>query len=112
MPIHDPITGRTLGAVDLTCWRRDAESLLLTLARSTAERIQHALLADSGLHELELLQAYRRTSRQMAGIVFAITSDAVMLNDFARTLLDPADQAALLAHAAKVAEDVPPGRHW
>jgi sigma-54 dependent transcriptional regulator, acetoin dehydrogenase operon transcriptional activator AcoR len=94
VPISHPITGRTVGAVDLTCWRRDAESLLLTLAKSTAEQIQQMLLADSALHELELFQAYRRTCRRMAGIVFAMTSDAVMLNDHARAVLDPADQAA------------------
>jgi transcriptional regulator of acetoin/glycerol metabolism len=112
VPIHHPITGRTVGAVDLTCWRKDAESLLLTLAKSTADRIQQAMLADSGLHELELLQAYRRTCRQMAGIVFAITNDAVMLNDRARAVLNPADQAALLSQAAKASGDVAPGRRW
>jgi sigma-54 dependent transcriptional regulator, acetoin dehydrogenase operon transcriptional activator AcoR len=112
VPIHHPITGRTVGAVDLTCWRKDAESLLLTLAKATAEQIQQALLADSGLHELELLQAYRRTCRRMAGIVFALTSDAVMLNDHARAELDPVDQAALLAHATQAAEELAPGPRW
>ncbi|MEO8889529.1 MAG: GAF domain-containing protein [Jatrophihabitantaceae bacterium] len=112
VPIHHPITGRTVGAVDLTCWRKDAESLLLTLAKATAEQIQQALLADSGLHELELLQAYRRTCRRMAGIVFAVTSDAVMLNDHARSELDPSDQAALLAHASRSIEKLEPGPRW
>ena len=37
VPIHHPVTGRLLGAVDLTCWRKDAGSLLLTLAKTTAE---------------------------------------------------------------------------
>jgi sigma-54 dependent transcriptional regulator, acetoin dehydrogenase operon transcriptional activator AcoR len=110
VPIYHPTSGRTLGAVDLTCWRKDAESLLLTLAKTTAEQIRQALLADSGLHELELLQAYRRTCRRMTGIVFALTSDAVMLNDYARAVLDPADQAALFAQAAQAAEELAPGR--
>jgi transcriptional regulator of acetoin/glycerol metabolism len=112
VPIRHPVSGKTVGAVDLTCWRKDAGSLLLTLAKSTAEQIQQALLADSGTHELELLQAYRRTCRRMAGIVFALTTDAVMLNDHARAVLDPADQAALLAEAAQAADDLPPGRRW
>ena len=37
-----------VGAVDLTCWRRDAGSLLLTLAKTTAEQIRQALLAGRG----------------------------------------------------------------
>jgi transcriptional regulator of acetoin/glycerol metabolism len=107
VPILHPISGRTVGAVDLTCWRKDAESLLLTLAKTTAEQIRQELLADSGMHELELFQAYRRTCRRIAGIVFALTDDVVMLNDHARAMLDPADQAALLAQAT---EALTPGR--
>jgi transcriptional regulator of acetoin/glycerol metabolism len=110
VPIHDPISGWTVGAVDLTCWRRDAESLLLTLAETTADQIQRALLTNSGLREFEVLQAYRRTCRRTTGIVFALTPDAVMLNDHARAELDPADQASLLAHAAEVGTQLPPGR--
>ncbi len=109
VPIHHPISGRTVGAIDLTCWRRDAGSLLLTLAKTTAEQIRHALLADSGQHELELFQAYRRTCRRTTGMVFALTSDAVMLNDRARSGLDPADQAALLARAGEALASADPG---
>src|ERR1700710_283462 len=53
VPLHHPISGRTVGAVDLTCWRKDAGGLLLTLAKTTAEQIQQALLADSAPHEFE-----------------------------------------------------------
>jgi transcriptional regulator of acetoin/glycerol metabolism len=99
VPIRHPISGRTIGAVELTCWRKDAGALLPTLASTAAEQIREGLLADSGLDELELFQAYRGTCRRIRGIVFALTSDAVILNDYARTVLDPADQVALLAEA-------------
>src|SRR5437773_138595 len=36
VPIHHPVSGKTVGALDLTCWRRDAGPLLVTLARPTA----------------------------------------------------------------------------
>ena len=75
VPIHHPISGRIVGAVDLTCWRKDAGALLLTLAKTTAEQIRQALLADAGARELELLQEYLRTCRRTAGIVFAVTDD-------------------------------------
>ena len=101
VPIHHPISGKTVGAVDLTCWRKDAGSLLLTLAKSTAEQIRQAMLADAGTRELELFHEYLRVCRRTAGIVFALDADVAMLNDLARTVLDPADQAALLGHAAE-----------
>jgi sigma-54 dependent transcriptional regulator, acetoin dehydrogenase operon transcriptional activator AcoR len=102
VPIHDPITGRTVGAVDLTCWRRDAGALLLTLAKTTAERIRQALLSEAGVHQLELFTAYLRTCHRMSGIVLALNRDTVMMNDYARSVLDPGDQAALLGRAAEV----------
>ncbi len=104
VPLHHPISGRTVGAVDLTCWRKDAGGLLLTLAKSTAEQIQQALLADSAPHELEVFQVYRRTCRRVTGVVFALTNDAVMLNDYARAILDPIDQEALFGQAAQAVE--------
>ena len=99
VPIRDPIAGRTVGAIDLTCWSKDAGPLLLTLAKNTAEQIRQALLAGAGAQQLELLQEYLRLCRRLPGIVFAVTGDTVMLNDQARGVLDPADQTALLAHA-------------
>ena len=101
VPIHDPVSGRLVGALDLTCWRRDAQSMLLTVAESTVERIHHAMQADAGMAEYTLLQAYRRTCRRTTGIVFAVTDDALMLNDRARAEVEPADLVALIAHAGE-----------
>jgi transcriptional regulator of acetoin/glycerol metabolism len=100
VPIHHPISGKTVGAIDLTCWRRDAGSLLLTLAKTTAEQIRQALLAEAGMRELELLGEYLRTCRRMTGAVLALSDDVVMLNEHARSVLDPADQSALIDLAA------------
>ena len=100
VPIHHPVSGRLVGAVDLTCWRKDAGALLLTLAKTTADQIRQALLADAGARELALLREYLRTCSRNAGVVFAVNNEFAMLNEHARTVLDPADQAALLAHAA------------
>jgi transcriptional regulator of acetoin/glycerol metabolism len=101
VPIHHPISGKTVGAVDLTCWRRDAGPLLMTLARTTADQIRQALLFDSGAREFELLQEYLRSCRRTAGIVLALNNDVVMMNEYARQVLDPGDQSVLLGHAAE-----------
>jgi sigma-54 dependent transcriptional regulator, acetoin dehydrogenase operon transcriptional activator AcoR len=101
VPIRHPISGVTLGAVDLTCWRRDADRLLITLAKTTAGQITQALLTDSSGREMELLQEYLRACRRSAGIVMALGGDVVMMNDHARQVLDPGDQGVLLAQAAE-----------
>jgi len=101
VPIRHPISGITLGAVDLTCWRRDADPLLITLAKTTADQITQALLTDSNAREFELLQEYLRACRHSAGIVLAVNHDVVMMNEQARQVLDPGDQAVLLGQATE-----------
>lgn len=109
VPIHHPISSRLVGAVDLTCWRKDAGALLLTLAKATAEQIRQSLMADAASSELTLFREYLRVCRRTTGIVFALNNDVVMLNDFARSVLEPADQAALLARAGEVLATGRPG---
>jgi sigma-54 dependent transcriptional regulator, acetoin dehydrogenase operon transcriptional activator AcoR len=101
VPIKHPISGKTLGAVDLTCWRKDADPLLITLAKTTADQITQALLTDSNAREFELLQEYLRACRHSAGIVLALNHDVVMMNDQARQALDPGDQVVLLGQATE-----------
>ncbi|WP_245959874.1 sigma-54-dependent Fis family transcriptional regulator [Prauserella flavalba] len=101
VPIQHPISGKTIGAVDLTCWRKDAGGLLVALARTTAEQIRQALLTHSNLRELVLFQAYLQACRRTTGVVLAFNDDVVMMNDGARQLLDPADQSVLLGRAAQ-----------
>ena len=100
VPIHHPISGKAIAAVNLTCWRKDAGGLLIALAQSTAGRITQGLLNDSSAREFQLLQEYLRACRHTGGIVFALTGDMVLTNDHARDALDPGDQIALLGHAA------------
>jgi sigma-54 dependent transcriptional regulator, acetoin dehydrogenase operon transcriptional activator AcoR len=104
VPIRHPITGRTIGAVDLTCWRRDADPLLVALAKTTADQIMQVLLTDYSAQEVQLLQEYLRACKRTSGMVLALSRDTVMLNDFARQVLDPADQSVLLGHAAEALE--------
>lgn len=109
VPIHHPISSRLVGAVDLTCWRKDAGALLLALAKTTAEQIRQSLMADAASGELTLFREYLRVCRRTTGIVFALNNDVVMLNDFARSVLDPADQAALLTRAGEAMTSGRPG---
>ena len=102
VPIHDPISGKAVGAVNLTCWRRDADPLLIALAKTTADQITQAMLADSSARELQLMQEYMRACRRTSGIVLALNNDVVMMNEYARQVLDPGDQGVLLGQAAEM----------
>jgi transcriptional regulator of acetoin/glycerol metabolism len=101
-PIREPVSGRTLGVLDLTCWRKDADSLMISLAQSTARQIGESLAASSNSRDQHLLQEYLRSCRHSGGIVLALGNDVVMLNDHARHALSPPDQAALIARATDV----------
>jgi transcriptional regulator of acetoin/glycerol metabolism len=102
VPIPDPISGKAVGAVDLTCWRKDADPLLIALAKTTADQITQAMLADSSARELQLMQEYMRACRRTSGIVLALNNDVVMMNEYARQVLDPGDQGVLLGQAAEM----------
>jgi len=102
VPIHHPISGRTIGAIDLTCWRKDAGKLLVALAKSTAEQIRQALLTTTGIRDLELFQSYLQACQHTSGAVIALNNNVVMMNGRARQALDPDDQSALLTHAAQL----------
>jgi len=109
VPIHDPVSGKTVGVIDLTCWRKDADPLLVSLVKSTADQITQALLAAGSSRDLRLLQEYVRACRRTGGIVLALGNDVVMLNDHARRVLDPADQSALIGHATEALARENPG---
>jgi sigma-54 dependent transcriptional regulator, acetoin dehydrogenase operon transcriptional activator AcoR len=109
VPIHDPVSGKTVGVIDLTCWRKNADPLLISLVKSTADQITQALLAAGSSRDLQLLQEYVRACRRTGGIVLALGNDVVMLNDHARRVLDPADQSALIGHATEALARPSPG---
>ena len=100
VPVCHPISGKAIGAVNLTCWRKDADALLIALAKTAAGQITQALRNDASAREFQLLQEYLRACRHTGGIIFALTNDLVLMNDHARDVLDPGDQVALLGHAA------------
>jgi transcriptional regulator of acetoin/glycerol metabolism len=109
VPIHDPLSGKTVGVIDLTCWRKDANPLMISLVKATADQINQALVTASSSRDINLLQEYVRACRRTGGIVMALGNDVVMLNDHARNQLDPGDQSALIGHAVAALASRPAG---
>ncbi|KAA8959848.1 helix-turn-helix domain-containing protein [Mycobacterium sp.] len=102
-PIRDPITGRTLGAVDLTCWASQSDPHLLTLAKSAGRQVEDRLGLLACESETALLHAYRRHDCRYSGGVLAIGGDVVLMNSLLQQGFNTADQAVLLSNAAEMA---------
>ncbi|GAB2574740.1 sigma-54-dependent Fis family transcriptional regulator [Kribbella endophytica] len=105
VPIKHPITGKTVGAIDLTCWRKDAGSLLIALAKTTADQIRAALLRDCTARQQELVEQYLQAGRRTADMVLAFDGDLLVMNANARRNLDNSDQAAILAQGSELLAD-------
>ena len=101
VPVRHPVTHKVLGVIDLTCWRRDAGSMMAAAASALGRRIEAMLLEHSGRREHALLHDYLTACRRNRDAVLAVGDDLLMLNDRARDLLAPADQGPLLAEIAE-----------
>ncbi|WP_245645183.1 sigma-54-dependent Fis family transcriptional regulator [Pseudonocardia acaciae] len=102
VPIRHPVTRKVCGVVDLTCWRRDAGTMMVATMATLARRIEEALLEQAGRRERALLDDYLMACRRNRGAVLAVGEDLLMISDRARDLLDPIDQEPLLAAARDV----------
>lgn len=99
-PIRDPITGKLLGVVDLTCWADLSDPLLFVLAKSAGSQIEDRISAFRTESETALLEAYLKQNRRYPGGVLAIGGDVVLMNPRLRQTLDANDQRTLLDHAS------------
>lgn len=99
-PIRDPLTGRLIGAVNLSCLADRSDPLLLALATSTSRHIEDRMRAVAHESETALLAAYLQQARRYSGGVLAIGGDVVLMNAYLRRTLDGNEQTALLEHAS------------
>lgn len=95
VPLHDPLSGRLEGVLDITCWAADANPMLMAMAQNAAHDIESIMLGQARGRELALLHEYMQTSRRCTDPVLAFSSDVLMMNDRARTVLGNADQTVL-----------------
>jgi transcriptional regulator of acetoin/glycerol metabolism len=100
VPIRHPMTGRVVGVIDLTWWRRhDAGMMVGPAVVTMAARIEELLLEQAGRRELALAHGYRLACHRNRGAVLAVGHDVLMLNDRAQNMITPTDQVALVAEA-------------
>ena len=99
-PIRDPITGRIIGVVNLSCLSVQSDPLLLALASSAAHQIEDRMRVVAHEGETALLEAYLRQARRSSSGVLAMGGDVVLMNPYLRRTLHGNDQTALLEHAS------------
>lgn len=99
-PIRDPVTGRVIGAVNLSCLADRSDPLLLALATSASRHIEERLRVVAHESETALLEAYLQQARRCSAGVLAIGGDVVLMNPYLRRTLDGDEQTALLEHAS------------
>lgn len=118
VPVHHPVTGRVVGVLDLTCWRKDAGPLLLATTTLTAQQVEQRLRECVAGRESAVLADFVAACRRSPDAVVAVSDDVLMLNDRARDLLDPTDHERLVevagealarGHRTRLAVDLPSG---
>ncbi len=92
-PIRDPLSGRVVGLIDVTCWRADATLLMSALVREAARDIEGRLFEQSCERERALLQEFLAACRHTRRPVLSLSDDLLITNVRAERLLDPDDHA-------------------
>jgi len=98
-PIRDPLSGRVVGLIDVTCWRADATLLMSALVREAARDIEGRLFEQSCERERALLQEFLAACRRTRRPVLSLSDDLVITNARAAHLLDPDDHVIVREQA-------------
>jgi len=107
-PIIHPLTSALMGVVDLTSWAGDANTLLLSFARSIAGRIQDRLLERVSTREVALMHDYLLACQHNPGPVLALSNELTIMNSHTQQSFDAVDQSALLARVGDAAGSAEP----
>jgi transcriptional regulator of acetoin/glycerol metabolism len=104
-PIRDPITGRTLGAVTLSCQIAPHSGLLVPLLESAMGDVEAELLHRASPRECALLDAFLQLTGQVSDPVVALAEGTTITTTAASRLLTAADLASLGELAARAARE-------
>lgn len=103
VPILHPISGKLLGALDLTTWAANGGTLLMTLARTAAQHIQDRILSHALETETAPFNGYLKAARRSTQAILALGGDQVLMNRKLRSSLDSQDLASLTEYALESA---------
>ena len=101
-PIRDPLNGRVVGVIDVTCWQTDASLLMRALVQEAARDIESRLFEQSCERERVLLQEFLAACRRTRRPVLSLSDDLVITNVGAAHLLDPDDHTIIRDKAVEL----------
>ena len=107
-PVAHPVTGRTVGVVNVTCRAPDAGPFMQVAARSLADGVRSALSEAATDAEHRLLRGFLRARARTTAPVLALTADLLLTDPAAAELgLDHAETWARVVEAGTGASVVP-----
>jgi transcriptional regulator of acetoin/glycerol metabolism len=107
VPIHDRLTGRLTGLLDVTSWHTDASPLMLALMRNAAGDIEQRLVELGSVRERAMLTEFLAVPNRGGRAILTFSEALTMVNQQAADLLEQADHAIV---RDKVAELLQSGR--
>ncbi|TPQ22893.1 sigma-54-dependent Fis family transcriptional regulator [Streptomyces sporangiiformans] len=101
-PIHNPLTHRLEGIIDITCRAADANDLMRVLAGQAAQDVERLLLERVGAGPRALMAEFQAACTRTPNPVLAVSGDFVMANS-AATRLPAVDREHVEQIAAELA---------
>lgn len=77
-PVRHPITGRVVGAVNITCRAGDANHFMRVAVRSLADGVRSALRAEAGAGDRALLDAFVAERERTVAPVVSLNADTMI----------------------------------
>jgi len=106
-PVVDPRTGHLIGVVDLTCRARDANALMLPLARRAALVIEQRLLDDTGFADRVMMKQFLRERSVGKHPTLVANGRVVVTNTAAERLVNQEDESFVRHLAERVMAGAP-----
>jgi transcriptional regulator of acetoin/glycerol metabolism len=100
-PIVHPVSRRTLGTLDVTCWLADTNDSVLAWVSQLVREVEDALRDAACRRERLLLESYLAHNRDVRHPLVTLDQHTVISNAAAARLLGSTDQALLWEHAAR-----------
>lgn len=99
-PIHDPVSGKLEGILDVSCLATEANPMMRQLAVTAARDIEAALLSSGSAKQQAVLNAFvLACRRRQTRAVFSLSCGVFMSNSGGSRLLDPVDEVFLREEA-------------
>ncbi|WP_178132641.1 LuxR C-terminal-related transcriptional regulator [Phytohabitans rumicis] len=93
--VTDPLTGRVLGVVNMTCSGRVYSAVMPALIGRIVHETQQRLIGDSGETASVLHAAFLRVRRRAKGPIAVLDGRRMFVNSAGALIVDPADRAVL-----------------